>query len=404
MLRGISNILPTVVKGEDTLYFPQLGERPLEPISTLRLANGDPICYRNLRQASAGRLQVNAQVQTTLLSRGEITYEVENALLGLPQPSTPEYQVAEPTWSDTWRPFIHLPDRLASEDVFTGRDTEINSLCEWADDPDSRKCMVWGDGGVGKTTMVVEFLHRWLDGKTRIQWKPEIITFYTAKKTRWGLSGLEQISVQEIGVADVVLDVARMLTTPKLDRSWFEKAPKEVVQKLATLQAEFEVSRDNHLIILDNTETMANSDADVRALAAQINELTRRVGRVILTSRRRELIEALPVQTENWNDDEGGEFLKKRGVTLGCNAIAQAGPATLKRYSRALINKPIALEVFAQAAATQGTGLEAAFQRVQKMQRQDLGQFLYDDAWSRLTSDLRRVLLLRVLPHFHGRF
>jgi tetratricopeptide (TPR) repeat protein len=394
MIKGISSFLPTVVKGDETLYLPQFGDRPLQPLSTLRLVSGNPICYRNLRRASAGRLQVDAQVQTTLLSRGEITYEVENVLLGIPQPSTPEYQIFEPTWSDTWRPFIHIPERLASEPVFTGRDTEISALCEWADDPDSRKCMVWGDGGVGKTTMVVEFLHRWLEGKTSIEWKPEIITFYTAKKTRWGLSGLEQISVQEIGVADVVLDVARMLTTPKLERSWFEKDPREVVQKLATLQSELKITRDNHLIILDNTETMANSDADVRALASQINELTRRVGRVILTSRRRELIEALPIQTENWNDEEGAEFLRKRGCTLGCTAIGQAGPGTLKRYSRALINKPIALEVFVQAAATQGAGLEAAFQRVQKMQRQDLGQFLYDDAWGRLSPDLRRVLLL----------
>lgn len=394
MLKGIANFLPTVVKGDNTLYFPPLGDRPPAPITTLRLVDGNPICYRNLRRASAGRLQVDAQVQTTLLSRGESTYEVENVLLGIPQPSTPEYQVSEPTWSDTWRPFVHIPERLASETVFTGRGTEIAALCEWADDPDSRKCMVWGDGGVGKTTMVVEFLHRWLDGKTTIQWRPEIITFYTAKKTRWGLSGLEQISVQEIGVADVVLDVARMLTTPKLDRSWFEKDPKEVVQKLGTLQSELKITRDNHLIILDNTETMANNDADVRALAAQVNELSRRIGRVILTSRRRELIEALPVQTENWDDDEGAEFLRKRGATLGCTSIAQAGGATLKRYSRQLINKPIALEVFVQAAASQNTGLEPAFQRVQKMQRQDLGQFLYEDAWGRLTSDLRRVLLL----------
>ncbi|EGH28969.1 hypothetical protein PSYJA_08308 [Pseudomonas syringae pv. japonica str. M301072] len=394
LIRGISNFLPTAVKGSNTLYFPPRGDRGPEAVSTLRLVDGNPICYRSLKRTSAGRLQVDAQVQTTLLSRGQVVYEVENVLLGLPQPRTPEYQVSEPSWSDTWRPFVYLPERLASESVFTGRDTEINALSEWADDPDSRKCMVWGDGGVGKTTMVVEFLHRWLEGKTKIEWKPEIITFYTAKKTRWGLSGLEQISVQEIGVADVVLDVARMLTTPKLERPWFEKEPREVVQKLATLQSEMKINRDNHLIILDNTETMANNDADVRALASQINELSRRVGRVILTSRRREQIEALPIQTENWSDEEGADFLRKRGAILGCTAIGQAGPATLKKYSRALINKPIALEVFVQAASTQGTGLEPAFQRVQRMQRQDLGQFLYDDAWGRLSPELRRVLLL----------
>jgi len=394
LLRGVANFLPLSLKGSDELLFPQRGDRPLQRLKTLRLSNGNAICYRALRRASAGRIRVEAQVQTTLLSREEIVYEVDNVLLEFPQPSSLEYQIAEPEWSDTWRPFTYLPERVASELVFTGRASEIDALAEWADDPDSRKCMVWGDGGVGKTTMVVEFMHRWLEGKTSVEWKPELITFYTAKKTRWGLNGLEQISAQEIGVADVVLEIARMLTRPKLDRSWFEKNPKEVIQKLATIQSDLKITRDNHLIILDNTETMANSDADVKALASQINELSKRIGRVILTSRRREQIEALPIQTENWSDEEGAEFLRKRAVALKCNAIGQAGLATLKRYSRQLINKPIALEVFVQAAATQGTGLDAAFQRVQRMQRQDLGHFLYDDAWSRLSPELRRVLLL----------
>jgi len=264
----------------------------------------------------------------------------------------------------------------------------------WADDPDSRKCMVWGDGGVGKTTLVVEFLHRMLEGTADVEWKPEIITFYTAKKTRWGLRGLEQISAQDIGVADVTLDIARMLTSPTLDKSWYEKSPKEVIQKLSGLLAELKIGRDNHLIVLDNTETMAKSDADIQSLAIQVNELSRRVGRVILTSRRREQIEALPIQTENWTEIEGGEFLQKRGAALRCESILQAGDSTLRKYSRLLINKPIALEVFAQAASGQGIGLENAFQRVQRMQRQDLGQFLYDDAWARLAPELRRVLLL----------
>ncbi len=139
---------------------------------------------------------------------------------------------------------------------------------------------------------------------------------------------------------------------------------------------------------------MAWSDADIQALATQINDLSRHIGRVILTSRRREHIEALPIQTENWNDIEGAEFLRKRARTLNCTTIIQAGDSTLKRYSRTLINKPIALEVFVQAASSPGTSLDSAFQRVQRMQRQDLGQFLYDDAWARLSPELRHVLLL----------
>ncbi|WP_413502097.1 tetratricopeptide repeat protein [Serratia proteamaculans] len=74
--------------------------------------------------------------------------------------------------------------------------------------------------------------------------------------------------------------------------------------------------------------------------------------------------------------------------------MLQAGVSSLKRYSKKLINKPIALEVFVQAASKPGESLENAFQRVQRMQRQDLGHFLYDDAWARLSPETRHVLLL----------
>lgn len=394
LLRGASSVLPVAAKDGEKLLLPTHGNRPPEELVTLRLSDGNPICYRKLRRTSAGRLQVDAQVQKSLLTRGDLTYEVQNVLLDLPRAATPEYSIEEPTWTDSWKPFVHIPDRLASSEVFTGRAKEMSALADWADDPDSRKCMVWGDGGVGKTTLVVEFLHRLLEGSAGVDWRPELITFYTAKKTRWGLQGLEQISAQDIGVADVALDVARMLTSPNLERAWFEKSPREVIQRLATLQADMKVTRDSHLIVLDNTETMARNDADIQALASQINELSRRVGRVILTSRRREQIEALPIQTENWTDVEGAEFLRKRGTALRCTSIQQAGDATLRKYSRLLINKPIAIEVFVQAASASGVSLDSAFQRVQRMQRQDLGQFLYDDAWARLSPELRRVLLL----------
>jgi archaellum biogenesis ATPase FlaH len=394
LLQGVTGILPVVAKPDGKLLLPSYGDRPSEELVTLRLFDGNPICYRRLRRTSAGRVQVDAQIQKTLLTRSDVTYEVQNILLDLPRAATPEYDIVEPTWTDSWKPFVHIPDRLASSEVFTGRAKEMRALADWADDPDSRKCMVWGDGGVGKTTLVVEFLHRMLEGTAAVEWQPELITFYTAKKTRWGLQGLEQISAQDIGVADVALDVARMLTSPNLERSWFDKSPREVIQKLATLLAEMKITRDAHLIVLDNTETMTRSDADLQALAAQINELSRRVGRVILTSRRREQIEALPIQTENWTDTEGAEFLRKRGGVLRCTSIQQAGDATLRKYSRLLVNKPIALEVFVQAASAPGVGLDDAFQRVQRMQRQDLGQFLYDDAWARLSPEMRRVLLL----------
>lgn len=386
--------LPIVADDGETLLIPPLGGRDGTPLKTLKLYAGDPICYRRLIVTSAGKIRVEAQISRALLKREPVTVEVPNLLLELPARSSPEYSIFEPGWAPNWRPFVLIPDRLATVHEFTGRTVELASLEEWADDMDSRRCMVHGDGGMGKTTLVVEFLHRLLEGETEVKWRPELITFYTAKKTRWGLQGLEHISAQDVGVADVAVEIARLHSTKPLDRSWYDKSPKEVVQKLAGLQAQMRLKRDDHLIILDNTETMAKNDADIRALGSQINELSKHVGRVILTSRRREQIEAFPIQTESWSPEEGLEFLKKRGRSLKCQSIIMAGQSTLKGYSKALNNKPIALEVFAQAASAPGESLERSFERVQRMQRQDLGQFLYDDAWSRLAPEMRHVMLL----------
>lgn len=386
--------LPAIASDGETLLIPPLGGRKGAPLKTLKICGGDPICYRRLVATSAGKIKVEAQISRALLKRESVTYEVPNLLLELPARSLPEYSIADTSWAPEWRPFTLIPDRLATIQEFTGRKTELASLEEWADDMDSRRCMVHGDGGMGKTTLVVEFVHRLLEGETDVNWRPELITFYTAKKTRWGLQGLEHISAQDVGVADVAVEIARLHSTKPLDRSWYDKSPKEVVQKLAGLQAKMQIKRDDHLIILDNTETMAKNDADIRALGSQINELSKHVGRIILTSRRREQIEARPVETESWSPEEGYEFLKKRGTSLKCQSIVQAGPATLKRYSRALNNKPIALEVFAQAASAPGESLDHAFERVQRMQREDLGQFLYDDAWNRLAPEIRHVMLL----------
>jgi len=66
-----------------------------------------------------------------------------------------------------------------------------------------------------------------------------------------------------------------MHSTKPLDRSWYDKSPKEVVQKLAGLQAQMRLKRGDHLIVLDNTETMAKNDADTCGLGPSMAASTR---------------------------------------------------------------------------------------------------------------------------------
>ncbi len=55
--------------------------------------------------------------------------------------------------------------------------------------------------------------------------------FYTAKKTRWGIHGLESLTNNNLGVADVALHIAQLLEV-KLDNSWYQKDAETIIQKL----------------------------------------------------------------------------------------------------------------------------------------------------------------------------
>ncbi|WP_167336074.1 ATP-binding protein, partial [Paraburkholderia bannensis] len=338
LLEKFAPLLPTIDPcGEKfSLTLPN-GE--VYPIRLLKPFGGNLICYRSIKRSTAGRCVVKAQVERGWFRRDEISYETldifETGISG----EINRYEIIR-TSSEEWSPLALLPARLTEE--FTGRQKEIDELLDWLDDTESRACMLYGDGGIGKTTLTVEFVRRVIEGQIRSDYRPELITFYTAKKTRWGLNGLEIIRLTDVGVADVATFIPRALEGGSLDRSWYSKSPDVLIQMLSSYLGEtWGVNRDSHLLILDNTETMATNADEIRILAKQIRELSRRVGRVLLTSRRREAIEARHIEIKPLEEGESLEFLRVRGRNLGRKSIVDAGDSTLKRYARLLGNKPL---------------------------------------------------------------
>ncbi|WP_241151494.1 hypothetical protein, partial [Pseudomonas viridiflava] len=85
----------------------------------------------------------------------------------------------------------------------------------------------------GKTTLAVEFVWRLLEGTIKSDFKPELITFFTANKTRWDIGGLEIIRLDQVGVADVATFIPPSLDGGELDKSWFTKSPIELIQALS---------------------------------------------------------------------------------------------------------------------------------------------------------------------------
>lgn len=390
LLEGLTAILPSIVLATGDLQLRAFDGNPYT-LKLLKTYENDLICYRKIQKTSTGRCVVKAQRQKALFEKEDVTFEAEDILDGSEADKSSRYEIVK-TSDVAWSPFALFPERLT--DHFTGRERELSELCEWMNDTESRACLLFGDGGIGKTTLAVEFVHRLFEGKIPASWHPELITFYTAKRTRWGLRGLEVIRTRDVGVLDAAVAIVRGFEDSPLGREWFSRDPAALIQKVANYLGELGIDRNSHLLILDNTETMATNEEDIRSLAIQVQELSRRVGRVVLTSRRREAIEARQIEIKPLDDDESVTFLRARGTTLKRQAIVQAGTSTLRQYARRLGNKPLLLEVFIQALSEQGMSLDRAFDRVLRMQRQDLGEFLYSDAWSRLSDNMRQLLLL----------
>lgn len=393
LIDALGGILPKISDaGDEMTMF--LDDGRTEPLTTLRVFSGNLVCYRSIKRSSADKCIVRAQVERGLFNREDVSYEISDPFLEVRSSDQRAYEIIK-TEIKEWSPLSLFPDRITKE--FTGRERELDDLRDWWNDSESRACMIFGDGGMGKTTLAVEFVHRMLEGRIATEYRPEIITFYTAKKTRWGLNGLELIRVGDVGVADVATLIPRALDGRPLDRSWFARDADTLIQKLAGyLNTEWGVSRNEHLLVLDNTETMASNPEEVRALARQIRELSRRVGRVLLTSRRREALEANQVEIKPLTEEESVEFLRARAHVMQRQPILVAGDATLSKYSRNLGCKPLVLEVFVGALGEGGIGLENAFQRVQRMHSQDLGEFLYADAWNRISPQMQHLMLLMI--------
>lgn len=388
LVERLDPLLPQI--GEDGRLYLQhpTGDRLL--LKVLRTFSGDLVCYRQIRMVANGRCIVRGQRQSSLTTREEISWEAED-VLAFRARSERAYSLWE-TGDATWCPLVVMPSRLT--DHFSGREAELSQLKEWADDLDSRAAMLYGDGGMGKTTLAVEFAHRLLDGSIPSVWKPEMVTFYTAKQTRWGVDGIEHIRATSGSIIDLAAEVYRSLSGKAADRTWFDKSVDAVVDKLAGYLADWKIDRRSHLLIIDNTETMATDESEVRALASHILKLARKVGRILITSRRREPLEANQIEVPALAPNESVALLRNRARELGRMPILQAGDAKLRQIARKLGNRPLTLEVFIQTLTDDTIGLDRAFERVLQMERKDLGEFLYADAWRRVSPRVQGLLLV----------
>jgi tetratricopeptide (TPR) repeat protein len=281
--------------------------------------------------------------------------------------------------------------------TFVGRKKELEKLTDWFDDvEDSRTCLVYGDGGVGKTTLALEFFNNLLDGlvetSTRI---PSIISFYTAKQTKWTDEGLVHFK----GISDAMEDGVRELlyfVFPVLDKEWYKLSGSALIDKVAGVFRDQKFDRNDILLIIDNTETLATSQIDTEELANFLTRVAKRIGRVVITSRRREFLAATPIAVSSLSESEAVQLIVRLGAAYGAKAVENSSDARLRSACEKLMFKPLLIDTLVRYIARSHVGLREGLDHILTKTNDELLEFLYEDAWLRMNHLAREVFMVLV--------
>ncbi|EGR0442909.1 tetratricopeptide repeat protein [Vibrio cholerae] len=290
--------------------------------------------------------------------------------------------------------FHNVPVRQT--DTFEGRKEELFKLKEWMEDEDSRYCLVYGDGGYGKTTLVLEMLNQFIESNFDFREPlPTIISYHTAKMTRWNENGLSHLTSVIPLMDECIRDLMRFFE-PVLKQDWYTVSDKKLIDKAVNVLKENKLTRDDILLIIDNTETLATTSEEVKNLGMFFKLIGKFIGRVIITSRRREFIEATPILVGGLSEIEGVNLMRRLAEDFNARPIIQAGEAKLRKVSSQMMHKPILLEALVKYISHSGLGIENAVDNVFKKTNEDLLEFLYEDAWLRMNSLQKEVFFVLI--------
>lgn len=281
--------------------------------------------------------------------------------------------------------------------TFEGRKKELDTLLEWINEPaESKSCLIYGDGGYGKTTLTLEFLNNILDGQTQISSPPEIISYHTAKMTKWTDQGM----IHCRGISSAMGESIRELMycfQDVLGKEWYTIDGMDLINKIQTELIAQGYKRDDILLILDNTETLTSSTSDTEELNRFFEQVARKIGRIIITSRRREDLGAKPIKVTQLAEAESLLLITRLANEYDAKPIKQAGEPKLRKACAQLMHKPLLIDALVKYIARTPISIDDALNNVLRKTNDQLLEFLYEDAWQRMNDGQKNVFFVLVL-------
>jgi len=181
-----------------------------------------------------------------------------------------------------------------------------------------------------------------------------------------------------------------------LEKDWYKAEGQTLIDKVKNELVKQGYSRDDVLLVLDNTETLADSPADVEELSEFFEKTAKKIGRIIITSRRREYMAAKGIHVSSLSETESVRLLQRLAHEYNADAIIKAGDARLRKVSDLLARKPLLMDALVRHIARTSVGIDDALSNIFSKSNDDLLEFLYQDAWVRMSEAQRKVYLVLV--------
>ena len=231
---------------------------------------------------------------------------------------------------------------------------------------------VVGEGGVGKTALVLRCLYDLLDEQNPPY---EAIVWSSMKMTALTESGVVQLKNDVSTTLGLLKSVADNLGTPFVAKQSAGALISEIIQYLS----EYRI-----LVAIDNLETLASESLRNLLLEMPQNSkllITSRVG--IGEFETRYSLESLDVPTSV-------QLMRRFSHVLGVMTIAKASDSVLRGYAQKLFNNPLLLKWFASAVA-RGADPQSLLNRSGKGFHEALS-FCFANVFDKLDAFERRLI------------
>ena len=236
---------------------------------------------------------------------------------------------------------LPTPDFEETGFVGRGRKDDVDRIKKQLNREHQRIITLYGEGGVGKTAVMLKTAYEIIygDDECQFQW----VIWITCKTSVLTNNGIKEIDNAIRSLKSMVQGIDYM----------FRDTPKTVTLKETIDSILDSMKQVNTLLVLDNLETL-QSEQEMMDFLNECKE----VGKIAITSRTGLLQQDLPIKLDSMKEKDAESLLRKFARVRNVELLNSLSPEQRQNYVKKLFLNPLCIRWFVEAVASGNTPTE----------------------------------------------